>query len=275
MNVVVIGANGFIGRELVKKLISLNYSTYAIVNKSSENIPIKCVLLNLSEAIRQNIYFDLVYLSVGNSFQTHDEYVDQSITINSLLNKLRFKKVIFLSSVAVYGEHKSIIKINSPFNEPSQYGRSKLANEFFVSRFLNYSIIRFTYVYGIGMTKNSLIPSWIKSAKEKRCLLVYGDGSRVQDYLHISDAIQLCLRVGRSNEIGSFIGASGISTSNLNLARIISSLYDKCKIHLVDVDLTPSYQYDVSETNRVLSWHHKVSIEQGIHELIRYEDTCI
>ena len=263
MKIGIVGANGFVGRHLCSKFLKQGCTVYAIVHNTSSNIPAGCVVSPIGNLSK--VKFDYLFIAIGNHSQTIEQYTKQLIVLQSII-KLKYKKIIYVSSTAVYGRHNDIINVNSSYNNSSLYGYSKLAEELLIKSTGKYSIIRPTYIYGPGMNVNSLLPNWINAANKHKKITVLGNGSRIQDYIFIDDLIDLCDIVAKNdNDNSTILAATGISISNHDLAILISKFYSDVNIQLFDTDNTPSFEYDI--TNQ-FNWIPKYSIHDGLKIMI-------
>jgi UDP-glucose 4-epimerase len=255
----VAGANGFVGKNLVNRLVARGDEVVAIYNRDHSNIPVGCQ--NLSSAdLPPDLKVDVLYISVGNYSLDPPGFRAQHLLIAKLLNTISFNKVVLVSSVSVYGNPAGPIDSHSPFAPASLYGFAKLADEFLVRTCPNFSIVRFTYLYGRGMGTNSLLPRWVEQAAKGE-LIVFGKGERVQDYLHIDDAIALLIHAAEQSGNVEWIGATGHSVSNAELARLISACFPGSEIRFQGSDNSPSFRFVPGHTG---SWKAQSSIAEGI-----------
>jgi nucleoside-diphosphate-sugar epimerase len=178
--VLVIGANGFLGRNVAKKCISLGWITDAVVNKGHEWIP---------EGVR-NIYnvqqlektteteYDFIintaaFIPYGYYNTPNPEMLSSNISLPlSLHNMHPYAKIVFSSSVSVYGNNTGVINEKSDTVSPTLYGLSKLSGELIAQHHTSFAIVRFSSLYGKGMYNGSFIPRVVNDAKTKNKLLV-------------------------------------------------------------------------------------------------------
>ena len=269
MIVGIIGANGFLGRNLCQKYLQTGVNVYGIYNEKFKDIPEGCTLFSLKKLPAD--YIDILYIAIGNYSLDHPEFINQTNIIQALTSQLNFGRIIFISSVAVYGKHSTTIKVDSCYNNPNLYGQSKLTQEFFIRSFKNFAIIRPTYIYGNGMNKNSLLPIWLENAYNKKHLIIFGDGQRQQDYIYIDDLINLCFKVAEDNHNSTVLAASGKSTSNYELAEMICNLFPSTFIEFQGEDSAPSFEFDISDTIKNYKWSSNVSIDTGLQKMISHE----
>ncbi len=271
MRVGILGANGFLGRNLCEKYLKNGTHVCAYYHQNKDLIPKGCEILPYQQIF--NSALDCLIISIGGHDSSHNEFLDQYQLLYSLIKNGRFKKIILFSSVEVYGNHTMPIQVDTCFNAPKIYGLSKLAQEFLVKSCDSFSIIRPTYIYGIGMKRNSLIPIWVENAIRRGELYVYGDGQRVQDYLHIDDLCDLCIEVSNKDINDIIIAASGSSTSNHQVAEYIKNTILGSSIKYIGTDGSPSFKFDISKTVDTYSWLPKVTLELGLKNYIDHENS--
>lgn len=270
MNIGIVGANGFVGRNLCSNFLHKNANVFAYYNANYSLIPNGCNIISLKSDLDQKL--DCLIIAIGGHSSDHEEFVRQFDVIFMLLRKMTFKKLIFISSVAVYGQHDKTIFIDSCFNNPNLYGRSKLAQEFIISSVQDYLIIRPTYLYGDGMEKNSLIPIWIDDALNKKEILIYGNGERKQDYLHIDDLCRLCWQAILSNvKNRTLLVASGVSISNFDLATNIIDRVPNSELRFLGVDKSSSFVFDISLTKSLYDWRPEKNVIKWLHQSIFFK----
>lgn len=269
MNIGVIGANGFIGRNLCLKYIQLGHKVYAFYKTNYESIPKECVLCPTQKfPVMEWSYMsdlDCLFVSMGNYYSSHRDFLNQLSLLQTFGIKLRYKKLIFISSTAVYGEHKDTINVNSSYNNPREYGMAKLAQEFLIMLTENYTIIRPTYIYGTGMDKKSLLPILLKAAITDKKITIIGNKDRCQDYLHIDDLTELCYKISiKNNNHSMVLAASGKSITNIELANMICKCLPDTTLSFEDGMYSPSFNFYITDTIQNFNWNPNYSIENWI-----------
>lgn len=270
MNIGIIGANGFVGAKLCSAQLHAGNSVFAICNNNIDLVPHACVIVALEEA--EKIYFDQLFITIGSHASSHTEFIKQNSFLIKVISSLNFSRIIFISSIAVYGNHTSTIHIDSCYSNPSLYGNAKLAQEFIIKSCNDYVIIRPTYIYGVGMRDNSLLPAWIKSAIAKSTITVFGDGERKQDYLHVNDLVNLCILAGNKGGNCTVIAATGTSYNNKIIAEKIAELIPGTSILHLGEDVSPSFLFDISQTIELFKWHSISNFENELNNYIQHEN---
>lgn len=215
--VLITGGAGLIGSHMAEYLVGKGYDVYGIDNLSGgyvENIPEgvtfysndlgdKRAIGRLFKKIKPDyVYHFAAYAAEGLSpfirnFNYQNNLVCSANVINECI-KNEVKKIIFTSSMAVYG------KGNPPFKEDDQptpedpYGISKYAVEMDLKQAydqfgLNYAIVRPHNVIGIRQNiwdkYRNVIGIWIRQVLKGEKITIFGDGNQKRAF---SD-IKFCL----------------------------------------------------------------------------------
>ena len=229
MNILVTGCCGFIGSNLIKKLLKDGYSVIGIDNfllgsyKNISNISsnnFKFFEINIAEEESishlerylndEHEINEIWHLAANSDIQrgNQDSNIDLKNTFLSTYYLLEFakrnnvKKFHFASSSAVYGDHgeKKLDELSSPLLPISNYGSMKLASEAIISaateQFLDFSFIyRFPNVVGLPMTHGILFDFFKKIENDNTILEVLGDGTQQKLYLHVDDLIDAMVTI--------------------------------------------------------------------------------
>lgn len=227
MNYLITGCAGFIGSNLIDKLLeskdnklvgidNLNdFYDKKIKEKNIENalknknfIFIKDDLLNIESLnkIFESYKIDIVihlagYGGVRPSIDNPRLYIDNNIiaTLNILecMKKYEIKNIIFASSSSVYGNSKeSVFAETLKVSEPiSPYAMTKMACEELLYTYhklynINVLALRFFTVYGRRQRPDLAIHKFTKLIFEEKPIPVFGDGSTKRDYTYIDDIIE-------------------------------------------------------------------------------------
>ena len=218
MRVFVTGGAGFIGSNLVDRLLSLNHEVVVFDNLSTGTLAflkdatrhpqftfIQEDLLHpnaLQEAMRGT---DLVFHLAANAdvrFGTdHPEKDLQQNTIATfnVLEAMRantIKKIVFSSTGSIYGE-APVIPTPEDCAFPIQtslYGASKLAGEGLISAYcegfgMQGWIFRFVSILGERYTHGHVFDFYKKLLVNPNELFVLGDGHQKKSYLYIQDCL--------------------------------------------------------------------------------------
>jgi UDP-glucose 4-epimerase len=214
-----------------------------------------------------------------------------SVLIDGTLNVLesavrhKVKKVVAASSASVYGEPTYLpIDEAHPFNNRTLYGAGKIAGEqmlraYYTTSGLPYVAFRYFNVYGPRMditgVYTEVLIRWLDAIESGKPPLIFGDGSQSMDFVFVED-------VARANLLAA---QSDITDEVFNLGTgIQTSLNELCEIllRMTDSKLRPEYREAravanvqarraaVDKVKRDLGFEAKVSLEQGLRQLLRW-----
>lgn len=149
---------------------------------------------------------------------------------------------VLASSVAVYGNQgAAVIDVDSLPKAEHAYGLSKVAAESIMRMTESYAILRLTSIIGVGMRREAFIPTAVAAARAGQITL-FGDGSRLQDYLDVRDAALQCLAALERHDSFTTLAVSGKSYSNIQVATVLAKLTG-AGINFVGTDPSPSSTY--------------------------------
>jgi dTDP-glucose 4,6-dehydratase len=126
------------------------------------------------------------------------------------LDGLPLDKFLHVSTDEVYGSvPEGESSETSELNPSSPYAASKAASDLVVKAFahthgLAFNITRCANNYGENQLPEKLIPRLVHKAILGEPLPIYGDGSQVREWLHVSDHVSAILKVmeqGKPSEI--------------------------------------------------------------------------
>ena len=167
-NIAVIGGSGFLGSYLIPILVKDN----DVINldlKENDSLPCETVICDVRDLKIKNYLrgIDLVILLAAehlDNVKPTDLYysvnVDGVSNVLSVINELGIPKLIFTSSVAVYGFDQKNIDENGPLEPYNDYGISKLKSEEKINDYIKLNpdfecdIIRPTVIFGTSNRGN-------------------------------------------------------------------------------------------------------------------------
>jgi len=224
------GVGGFIGSNLLQKLLAFNQEVIGIDNLSTGSTKnINDALsgfedseysvnfkfyegditnLEICQEICKDVDFVLHQAALGSIPRSiNDPLNTHNSNINGFLNMLissrdnGVKRFVYASSSSVYGDHKQLPKIEENIGNPlNPYAITKFVNELYASNFAevyNYPSIGLRYfnVFGRRQDPNgsyaAVIPKWIASLINKETIFINGDGETSRDFCYVENAVQV------------------------------------------------------------------------------------
>lgn len=301
-NVLIIGGSGFVGQNLVYKLLSADCRVSVLDIKDSfkhkEINFIKGSVINPDDVEKgvktKDIVINLAALRPIES--SLDPVRDLNITLRGALNileacrKERQKKckLIFFGSSLEYGMVKNfpVSEDNNSFNPNSFYGVHKLSVTHYCRIYnrlfgIDSTVLRFPHLYGPEKfrpdKKMGIVNHFIYSALRGKELEVFGSGLQLRDYLYIDDAIEAIEKaVRRKNSSGqTFNIGTGNPVSILQLAKMIVRIAGKGRVKKVKWPSSyrlieqGNFYTDYEKAKRMLYWRPRVNLESGIRLTIQ------
>lgn len=300
LKILITGGAGFIGKHLIKSLLKNEnivtvFDNFSNSDKKSELSLIKGVkiiegditkLNDISNAVKdQQIVIHLaakisVEESIKNPSETFRINVDGTKNVLIACKKNNVKKIIVASSAAVYGESMPNVKSTekSKIKPISPYGESKIKMEKEIKKFalkykINYIILRFFNIYGIGQSSEyaGVITKFLERIKNNESLKIFGDGMQTRDFVSIQDVINSIHNAMSYNKNGVFNIASGKIITVKELAELMI-LLSKKKLDIQHVPLKKGdIRYsdaDISQAKENLGYVPKIKIKDGIKKLL-------
>jgi UDP-glucose 4-epimerase len=190
------------------------------------------------------------------------------------------RKIVFISSGGtVYGvpQVSPVPETHSTFPLCS-YGITKLAIEKYLHLFymlygLEYTVLRVSNPYGARQDphrKQGAAAVFMYKMLNGECIDIWGDGSTVRDFMHVSDVARACLIAGSSSYVGVCNVGSGIGVSIKLLVDVLQDVTGK----KAEVNWLESRGFDVPEIvldcthiERELSWRPITSLQDGLIDM--------
>ena len=306
--VVVTGAAGFIGSNLVDSLLNQGIEVLGIDNFSTGRIEFLSEALNHPKftLLKEDLYFgeDLSNIFVGMDAVFHlaanadvrfgpdhpaRDLEQNTIATHKVLEAVRkagVKKFIFSSTGSVYGEAEVVpTPEDAPFPiQTSLYGASKLACEGLIAAYaesfgIQAWIFRFVSILGPRYTHGHVYDFYNQLMKHPEKLVVLGNGHQKKSYLHVSDCIEAVHKsISKSTDPINIInlGVDGYCEVRDSIGWITDEL-----------GLDPELSYGTElkgwigdnplihlNTQKVqsLGWIPKYSIEESVRDTVRFMD---
>ncbi len=291
-----IGGNGFIGTNLIYKLLEMEREVYCIDNydsntKNIQNEYFSSYIDDLSNTELLKELVDksdiIIYLaSSSNVRNSSKESLIELDNIECFINTLEIikdypdKKVIYASSGGtVYGEPEKIpVSEDHPLRPISPYGIGKLTMENFLKYYhskygVNYVICRYSNPYGkyqspfsgVGVINKILYD--YHSGNETN--IVGNPDASIRDYIHISDLVEATVAVSENDNATNhvFNVGSGIGRSLTEIIQEIESVLGyklKLNKNSFGIENVSKIVLDISKIENCVDWAPAVTLKDGI-----------
>ena len=247
MRILITGVAGFIGSNFAKHILDAHGNEYEVIGIDNlsggyvENVPdgvefhvldlVKDDLSPVFKGRKIDYVFHLAsYAAEGispwmRSFVYSNNILSTSNIVNACINH-DAGKLVFTSSMSVYGDSGEVFNENDRPNPQDPYAVSKYASELDIRTAgihhgLDWCIVRPHNVYGEGQCLwdryRNVFGIWMRKTLQDEPLLIYGDGNQVRCFSYIGDIVEPLLVAGTSDRTtGEVINLGGTTPHSLN-----------------------------------------------------------
>jgi UDP-glucose 4-epimerase len=288
MKIMILGSEGFVGKNLTKGLSHHNIFAADMVDKSKTSNYKRFDITNYNSVENLvkdvDVVIDLVAHSLVSSLD--GSITNAQINIMGLLNLLevcrknKIPKVIFTSASSLIGEPQTFkVTEDHPAKPKTAYGITKFTSEHYLRLYnelydLDYVAFRFFNIYG-PYQKNGLIPNLYNKFIKNEPLTVFGKGDQVRDYVFIEDILPFFEKACTSNLANSTIlnMGTGVGTT---IIKIIETMSEILGIE-PNIDYKPqrpgeigNFVADTSLFYSTFGSIPKTSVESGLQKTIEW-----
>lgn len=279
--VVILGANGFVARDLIRQLAESGIPHLAIGSAQ-----VDLTTDNASEQLRQLIRADdaVVMTSAltpekGKDARTFMKNVAMAASVCGLLETGRLAHLVYISSDAVYSDAQTLVSESTPRTGIGLYGLAHVARE----QMLQFTaanagvplcIIRPCAIYGAGDTHSAYGPNrFLRSALRDGKISLFGNGEEERDHIWVEDLNRFILLVLARRSEGALHVANGAPVSFAGIAQMIVKLCPR-PVTIENVARAPGAvithrHFDVSRRRREFPGFQVTPLEEGLKSMAR------
>jgi NAD dependent epimerase/dehydratase len=309
-NVLVTGADGFIGSHLTESLLEKGYKVKAFVYYNSfgkwgwldslpreklDEVEVFAGDIRDPNGVRtamrgvDQVFHLAALIAIPFSYHSPDSYVDTNIkgTLNVLqaARDLGTEKLMITSTSEVYGTAQyTPIDERHPFQGQSPYsatkiGADRLAESFYRSFGLPVAIVRPFNTYGPRQSARAVIPTIISQLLAGREEIRLGSLSPTRDFNYVKDTAAGFIAIAESGRtVGQEINIA--AQREISIGELAKTIIDRINPRARIVCDGQRLRPDKSEVDRLLGsnarlkeltdWTQSYTFEQGIDETIAW-----
>ena len=196
------------------------------------------------------------------------------------------QKVVAATSASIYGlaDEFPTPEQHHPYNNRTIYGAAKTFNESLLRSFhemygLNYVALRYFNVYGPRMDVHGAYTEvfirWMECIAAGQPPRIFGDGTQTMDFVYVEDIARanlLAAKADVSDEVFNIARGEETSLNELanTLARVMGSDLKPEYGPARSVNPVPRRLADVQKAREMLRFEAQISLEEGLHNLVRW-----
>ncbi len=302
MNYLVTGAAGFLGSALANTL-ARNGSQVRGLDDLSTGDPSRLnpsILFTRGDVLdRPKLWtllqdVDCIYhlaarVSVQESILYPSEYnqvnVGGTVSLMESMRDVGVKRVVFISSGAVYGEQRDQpVREGVVPNPDSPYSVSKLSAEYYVRTIgalwgIETVILRVFNAYGPGQplpaTHAPVIARFLRQASGGGSLVIHNGGTQTRDYVYVDDVVEGMVAAATAPDVDRRVIniGSGVETCVLDLADRIIRLVKQGEILKTPHETggVSRMRADLSLARDLLGYRPKYSLAEGLRLTLEHD----
>ena len=305
MKVLVTGGGGFIGSNLVRRLLERGEDVRVLDNYSTGNRTNLADLVGEIEVVEGELRsYERVHNAVRGvevvfhqgalpsvPRSVHDPLTTSAVNVEGTLNVLLaardegVRRVICASSSSVYGNSGELPRVESQPADPiSPYAVSKLAAERYSVAFsrvygLETVALRYFNVFGPHQDPTSqyaaVVPRFISAVRDGRPVPIHGDGEQSRDFTYVANVVEANVLAAEAGDVSGAVlnVATGRSLSVNHLADAIGDTLglpvEKEYLPQRAGDVRDSWA-DIGRARELLGYEPAVSLEDGLRLTVEH-----
>jgi len=295
MKVVVTGGAGFIGSNLVerllrekdiKKIVIIDYCKSGVANIKHllGNKKINLVKLNIINLKKNNknfksaacVFHLAALIDMSSSLNNPSGYYKANVlgTLNVLeaIRHYNVNKIIYAASASCYGATKkkpisetSKIQLNFPYAF-TKYSAEQLIDHWSKVYGINFFSLRLFNVYELKSTisssYNSVIKIFLRQYHLNKPLTIFGDGNQTRDFVNVKDVCEAFVKAFKSIKKNKIINIG--SSKPVKIIKIAKMLSNKIVFLPKRIGETNNSKANISKAKKILNWKPKINFINDI-----------
>lgn len=230
--VIILGATGFIGKSLCSHFFQ-NQIPFKAISSKEIDLTKETSFKKLKTIFNPDtvvIFAASIIREHGDDLENMQKNIDMARNVGKVIETNPVKKLIFISSIDVYGNAVKKINELTPLNPINYYGISKLTSELVLKVTAIKSktpilILRLGGIFGPGQSPNKYGPnSFIHSMFNHLPITIFGDGKELRDLVFVKDLAKIISHLSFNKLEGTINAASGRSFSFQDIVKTLKLL---------------------------------------------------
>jgi nucleoside-diphosphate-sugar epimerase len=230
--VVVLGARGFIGSALQRRLRAEEFNTLGLASADIDLTHASATdklasTLNASDAV---VMLAALTPDRGRDIATMMKNLAMMQRVCDAIGRTSCSHLVYFSSDAVYPFIAGCVSEETPASPQDLYGAMHLTREAMARSLASVPllVLRPTLVHGAGDTHNAYGPNrFRRSAEKDGRIQLFGEGEETRDHIHVDDVAAITLRCLERRSTGTLNLATGTSRTFREVAELVARRYSR------------------------------------------------
>lgn len=284
--VIVTGASGFIGHNMVRRLSGMGAETLVIDrNQPAEHFP--SVDFEWADLRHLNKEYEadfLIHLAAVTNAGYAEKYPMETYETNvlgtvNLMNHVKIsKRILFPSTALIYKASTDPISEDDELDQESTYAQSKTFGEQILKfhskrQEVDHTVVRFFNVFGPGQQSMYIIPQVLRQILEENKVVVR-NGAVMRDMLFVDDCIDAVLKLAvtpqAANDVFNIGSGEIVSISDIAHQAIEASGRENVEYTDLEqnIDYSPTaIMADIMKVSSTIDWRPRVSLTEGLRRM--------
>lgn len=272
--VVVLGSNGFVGKQTIQQLKNEGIETLGFSKKD-----INLLENNAKEKLLASLKSNdtLIIISALAPCKDISMMMNNLIMIQNVcevIDKIALSHIVYISSDAVYSDDVGLVTETSNASPSSFHGMMHLCRELMLkqtAKKIPLTILRPSVLYGKEDPHNSYGPNRFRRLAEKNeNIVLFGAGEEQRDHIFIEDVAKIISLVVQYRSEGILNIATGKSYSFREIAEeIVSQKNASSQIQITPRNNPITHRhFDIAALHKAFPLFHYTPFKEGIKTVI-------
>jgi len=298
MKVVITGGTGFVGRNLVKALLCEGYDVVVLsrqIDFSFHEMDCPVIMVDYSDSVglrNQLVNIDpnyIIHLGASKDRSSLEQVEvsalcrDVDSDINLILGAVNLKNLnlfVYFGTADMYScepggkiDSNNLIAPRNAYGLKKAIGKNLVESLYKTNGFPGVCVVP-SVIYGPGQAPDMFLPALVDSMRRNEKFNMT-EGSQFRDYIFVTDVVDAVVNLivdKNKTRIGlTVLLGSDRPISIRELALLVAESFGKDCLHLLNFGAVKSqasentgYRFDMSNSQHILNWKAKVSLEMGI-----------
>ena len=280
MRILVTGGAGFIGSNLIKKLLTEGHQVVSLDDYSTgklENEQKGCIYQvgDINTVSRLGTFDKIFHLAALSRIQPSFNKPDETYRVNTLGTQKVLEHARVTGAKVIYAGSSS--KWHDPYQSPyaaCKYMGEEVCKMYKKTYGMDIEIARFYNVYGPGEIVDgdyaAVIGIWRNQINNQEPITIVGDGEQRRDFTHVIDIVEALYRIGFKTEVhkDAWELGSGVNYSINELADLFKAKFNIESIYIEEQ--FGNYRKTLRENNDALerlNWKPEDRLKDYINSL--------